>query len=97
MYDLPVPLGAIYHAAGHNRREVTLDPHLRALCEETILAVRALLRSQEMPPPTEQVRRCRGCSVQEACLPEIVRDAPRLRGMQSALFRPRETGAEEGP
>ncbi|NLF02048.1 MAG: CRISPR-associated protein Cas4 [Anaerolineales bacterium] len=97
MYAVPVPLGAIYRAAAHTRREVSLDASLRALCETTILAVRGLLRSGRMPPPTTEERRCRGCSVREACLPDIVRDAPRLRGMQSALFRPREPGAEEGP
>jgi len=86
MYGVAVPRGAIYRAGARNRREVEFTPALRQRTEEVIGAVRALLRAQQLPPPVSDSRLCRHCSLADSCLPGVVRDAARLRGIQSTLF-----------
>ena len=44
-----VPLGAIYHASSHRRREVAISPQLRQLVASTTLAIRVMLQSEKMP------------------------------------------------
>jgi len=87
MLGRPVPRGAIYRAATRTRREVELTNALRELTLETVEAVRDLLRRSYVPPPVDNERLCRRCSLRDACLPRVVRERARLRGFQSALYR----------
>ena len=65
-----VPEGALYYATSKRRRVVPIAPELRAEVVATALAVRAMLASGRLPPPTADVRRCKGCSLRERCQPE---------------------------
>ncbi len=95
MYGVNVPRGAIYRAASHSRREVEFTPDLRGRTEEVIRAVRELLGQSGLPPPSRDERRCRRCSLLDICLPDVVRERARVRGIQSALFRVYEGGEPE--
>lgn len=95
MLGVPVPRGAIFCHATRTRHEVCCDDKLRQLTLAAIQGVRALLAAQHMPPPPNDAR-CRHCSLREACLPEVVADRPRLRGLQGALFQVWDTCSDEG-
>lgn len=71
MLGCVVPLGAIYHAASKRRREVNIDPKLRDRTEQTIIATRQLLLTQELPPPVND-KRCDDCSLIDACMPNTL-------------------------
>jgi CRISPR-associated exonuclease Cas4 len=62
--------GALFYAASKRRRVVPITPALRAQVATTALAVRAMLATGKLPPPTSDVRRCKGCSLGERCQPE---------------------------
>lgn len=64
--------GALYYATSKRRRTVPITPELRALVGQTAQAVRTMLGSGTLPPPTSDVRRCRGCSLHERCQPEAL-------------------------
>jgi CRISPR-associated exonuclease Cas4 len=49
--------------------------------------IRALLQQHRLPPVLNDAR-CQNCSLQDTCLPGVVGNPARLRGMQSALFQP---------
>lgn len=67
-----VPEGALYYASSRRRRVVPVTEALRAQVVETAGAVRAMLASARLPPPTPDVRRCKGCSLRERCQPEAL-------------------------
>jgi CRISPR-associated exonuclease Cas4 len=79
--------GALYYASSKRRRVVPVTPPLRALVEQTAQAVRDMLSTGSLPPPTTDTRRCRGCSLRERCQPEAL---ARLRedGATQRLFDP---------
>jgi CRISPR-associated exonuclease Cas4 len=83
-----VPRGAIFYHGTHRRYEVEFDAALRSVTERAIEAVRALLAAQRLPPAANDAR-CPRCSLLNACLPHVVGEPARLRGLQGALFRPR--------
>jgi CRISPR-associated exonuclease Cas4 len=85
MVGRPVPCGAVYHHSSRRRREVNFTAALRARTEEAVVAVRAMLRTRDLPPPVNDAR-CDNCSLRESCLPGVVADAARLRAGRRALF-----------
>ena len=87
MLDSAVPRGAIYSHRERHRYEVEIDAELRKQTIAVIENIRALLQSQHLPPVLNDAR-CRRCSLQDACLPHVVGEPARLRGLQGALFQP---------
>jgi CRISPR-associated exonuclease Cas4 len=79
--------GALYYASSRRRREVPITAALREQVGALADAVRAMLAAGTLPPPTSDLRRCKGCSLRERCQPEAV---GRLRGTDAAhaLFDP---------
>jgi CRISPR-associated exonuclease Cas4 len=71
MLDLAVPLGAIFHGASQHRREVELTEDVRRATEQTIVQVRDLIDSRDIPEPTSHLERCQGCSLVDVCLPNL--------------------------
>ena len=67
-----VPEGALYYATSKRRRVVAIDAALRATVRTTAAAVRAMLAAGTLPPPTEDERRCRGCSLRDRCQPQAL-------------------------
>ncbi|WP_258360147.1 CRISPR-associated protein Cas4 [Moorella sulfitireducens (nom. illeg.)] len=80
-----VPKGAIYHHSSHRRREVTFDSRLKQMAEETIIKIRNMQHSSVLPAPAADDR-CRECSLQESCLPQV-KEKGRLRMLLGELFR----------
>jgi CRISPR-associated exonuclease Cas4 len=82
--------GALFYASSKRRRLVAMDA---ALLERVAIAaaeVRAMLAGGRLPPPTADIRRCRGCSMRERCQPEaLARMAAGTRGTDD-LFDPAE-------
>jgi CRISPR-associated exonuclease Cas4 len=64
--------GALYYATSKRRRIVAITPELRALVATTAQAVRNMLATETLPPPTADTRRCRGCSLRERCQAEAL-------------------------
>jgi CRISPR-associated exonuclease Cas4 len=64
--------GALYYASSRRRRVVPITAALRAAVADAATAVRAMLSSATLPPPTSDVRRCKGCSLRERCQPEAL-------------------------
>ena len=99
MMGVPVPRGAVFSFARQRRREVLLSERLRQRTEEAIAAIRELLcgsspsaTSVRLPPPVND-KRCPTCSLVDICLPDVVADRDRLRGLQKALFEPWDVAA----
>ena len=84
MLNCAIPTGAIYHAASKRRREVTLDANLRSQTQATIIAIRQLFVTQQLPPPVND-RRCEDCSLIDACMPSALADFTRT-SHQNSLF-----------
>ena len=64
--------GALYYASSRRRRIVPITSALREEVVQTAQAVRAMLASARLPQPTQDVRRCKGCSLRERCQPEAL-------------------------
>jgi hypothetical protein len=73
---------------------------LRRRTEEVAEAVRLMLAASALPPPLADSGRCDGCSLAEACRPEVVRRAaarPVHLWLETALNRLlAEQGDEDG-
>ena len=85
MFGLAVPEGAIFFAASQKRQTVTISEALRSSTVGTIEAVRAMLVEQALPS-AKYDRRCRNCSLLDACLPQTLTKAATSR--EGALFHP---------
>ncbi len=73
-----VDQGYVYYAQSHQRVVVPLTEDLRRETVETILVVRSLIETGQMPLP-EYKPRCKGCSLYDQCLPQA---ATKLRRYQ---------------
>ena len=77
-----VPEGALYYATSRRRRVVLFTDDLRMQVREIASAVQGMLASAKLPPPTTDVKRCKGCSMRERCQPEAL---ARLRSIDARL------------
>ena len=80
-----VSRGAIYHHGSRRRREVMITPELREKVEETTAAIRTMLDSGKLPPPSNDAR-CRECSLKEICQPEAMAAREAQHEMTISLF-----------
>ena len=85
MIGVPVPIGAIFHAASKKRREVIFDAVLRETTLETIDKIRAMLEAGKVPPPIPGPR-CEGCSLKNICMPEIVSAPGKVADYNNNVF-----------
>lgn len=92
MLGQPVERGSIYHHRTRARRDVVFSPDLRARTEVMIAGIRRMLERQEVPEAPNDAR-CPNCSLIELCMPSVVGERARLRGLQATLFRPLAVGA----
>ena len=97
MLGVPVTAGAVFYWTTRRRHPVECTPRLRAAVEDAVTAICAQLRAQRLPDAPNDAR-CRLCSLQVSCLPAVVADHARLRGLQGALFQvyPISDAAEDG-
>jgi CRISPR-associated exonuclease Cas4 len=87
MFGSTIPAGAIYSYAQRRRDRVGFTEALRAATVAAVDATREMLTRQLLPAAPNDAR-CRGCSLIHACLPGVVAERARSRGVQAALFRP---------
>lgn len=69
MLHMKVPEGAIFYGKPRRRERVIFDQGLRSLVEETCEAMRGMIESGTLPVGVRD-RRCRACSLKEACMPD---------------------------
>lgn len=81
-----VPEGALFYASSKRRRVVSIDGALRQQVLDAAAAVRAMLASGHLPPPTTDERRCPGCSMRDRCQPQAL--ARLSAAMPDDLFDP---------
>ncbi|MCX6021240.1 MAG: CRISPR-associated protein Cas4 [Chloroflexi bacterium] len=95
MLGKPCERGAIYYFGSKRRHEVTFTPELRERTAAAAAAIRDMVRTQRVPAaPNDE--RCPNCSLINACLPAVVGEPARLRGLQGALFRIERQTARPG-
>lgn len=74
MYDTTIPAGAIFYISSHRRKTVTFTEELRQNVRQTVRKLDDLRRNYRTPPP-EPGPKCRRCSLQELCLPDVKQTA----------------------
>ena len=94
MLGEPVARGSIYHHRTRARRDVVFGPVLRSRTEDVIRGIRVMLERQEVPGAPNDAR-CPNCSLIQLCMPSVVGERARLRGLQAALFRPLAVGTDD--
>jgi CRISPR-associated exonuclease Cas4 len=96
MFGVPIPRGAIFHADSKRRREVGFTPQLRALTEQAVGELHALLPESEISdlksqiprlPPADWRPACEECSLFDICLPKATTGEDRARRLASELFQ----------
>lgn len=87
MMGLEVKRGAIFYHAARRRHEVVFDEILRERTVEIIQAIKEVLRTQRLPAAPNDAR-CKNCSLIYACMPTVIGEPARLRGLQGSLFHP---------
>lgn len=71
MFGRPVPAGAVFFVGSGTRVEVALDALLRQQVVTATEQIRAMFASEALPPANFD-RRCRNCSLMDACVPVAV-------------------------
>ncbi len=87
MMGVEIGRGAIFYHALRRRHEVPFDLDLRRRTEQTVARIRAMLE-QTMLPPAPNDARCPNCSLINVCMPKVLGEPARLRGLKGALFHP---------
>ena len=85
MLGVAVPAGAIFHVKSKRRREVVFDESLRRKTEETARRLHELFASGVTPPAVLKPQ-CRGCSLHELCLPELLSTRDRATRYARRLY-----------
>lgn len=65
--------GFVYYHKSHLRRHVAFTPPLFSAVSDAVAEMRRLLASPRPPGVEVPAAKCRGCSVREACQPELWR------------------------
>jgi CRISPR-associated exonuclease Cas4 len=79
------PRGAIFYHALRRREEILFDQVIRQRTEAVIVDIRQTLEAQRLPEAPNDAR-CPNCSLVHACLPSVIGEPARLRGLQGALY-----------
>lgn len=73
MRGVNVTEGAIWYWEVRKREAIVIDEALRAVTVAAIEGAHAVLVSGKTPPPTEEIKRCRACSLYDLCEPDTFR------------------------
>jgi CRISPR-associated exonuclease Cas4 len=85
MLGVAVPAGAIFHNKSKRRRETVFTPELRRRTEDAARRLHELVAAGVTPPPVLKPR-CRGCSLHDRCMPELLCRPDAVRRYHQALF-----------
>ena len=69
MLAASIDVGAIFYGQPRRRHDVAVDQALRESCREASVRLRELLDRGETPPPVDDAKKCRRCSLSGLCLP----------------------------
>jgi CRISPR-associated exonuclease Cas4 len=86
MLGLKVEEVAIFYGATKTRASHAITPELERRVLEIVAAIRVMTDAETMPPPVAD-RRCRKCSLIDACQPFAVASAQKVA--PAGLFQPR--------
>ncbi|NLO07398.1 MAG: CRISPR-associated protein Cas4 [candidate division WS1 bacterium] len=85
MLDVHIPAGALFYNASRDRLEVSFTEALRHTTIRTAQELHQLVERGQVPP-AEPSRRCRGCSLHDACTPDLAgKDATASRYIELLL------------
>lgn len=73
MRETSVGQGAIWYWEVRRREPVQIDDALRDATIAAIEAAHEIIRTGKTPPPTDNVKRCRACSLVDLCEPDTFR------------------------
>lgn len=74
MRETTVSQGAVWYWEVRRREPVQIDDALRAATITTIEAAHEILRTGKTPSPTDDIKRCRACSLIDLCEPDTFRN-----------------------
>ena len=86
MLGVVIPLGALYSHAERRREEVRFDGDLRRETLIVVEGIRTMLQRQSLPEAVNDAR-CKNCSLLDLCLPDVVANRYRIRGLHGALYQ----------
>lgn len=89
MLGKPITKGAIYHHTSRRRREVSITPDLRQQVEDTVVAIRTMLRFGKLPPPAND-QRCKECSLNDICQPQAMACCATPSIIEQTLYDPED-------
>lgn len=92
MLGSPVREGAIFSSADRRRHPVAITPELRQHVLATAQEIREVITSLNLPGPAAD-KRCRRCSMLDACMPRLLADQNAYVRAQAAIFEPAPEGA----
>ncbi len=70
---LRIQKGYLFYFGSRRRQEVAITPALRERTVASIHRARELVAAGRLPPPLENYKKCRDCSLEPICLPREVR------------------------
>jgi len=73
MRDVRIDEGALWYWQERKRESVLLDDNLRKVTFAAIEAAHNILASGKTPPPTDDKKRCKACSLTDLCEPDTFR------------------------
>jgi len=73
MTGRPVAFGSVFSWQTRRRYQFPVTPALKASVEQTTDQMRAVLAAGKRPMPTETIKKCKACSVQDVCQPALAR------------------------
>lgn len=62
-----VPMGFVHLVPGKQTRSVVLDDRLRAAATDITRRIRAMIATQDFPPPADRPAKCDGCELRSFC------------------------------
>ena len=92
MTGVAVPAGAVFSVKSRRRREVEFSPALRRRTEQAAERLHVLMTEPAAPAPVLHPK-CRGCSVRDHCLPDLLATGPAYRRALGQLFARPAPGA----
>ena len=90
MLGVAVPAGALFFVKTKRRQDVTFDPDLRRQTAAAAARLHDLLTRAAAPAPVPHPK-CRQCSLNAVCLPDLVAAPAGYRRAAVDLFRPAPT------
>jgi CRISPR-associated exonuclease Cas4 len=85
MLGVAVPGGAIFHVKSKRRQVLLFDAALRRKTEDAAIRLHQLLASRLAPPPVVHPK-CRQCSLNALCLPDLIGSQARYQRAARDLF-----------